>query len=273
MSSMQRDNSLVVETPEGVRFTMTLASPVVRLLALAIDLMIIMTLLIVMVLVFSLMSIVIMELAGALFLLAYFALSVGYFWLLEWAWRGQTVGKRIFKLRVVDAHGLKLHNDQIVLRNLLRFVDSLPGLYFLGGCVSVLNRRYQRLGDIAAGTVVVRQKPPRQPDLSSLPENKFNSLREHPHVEAVLRQRIPPELAMLAFQALLRREQLEPAARAKVFAELLDAFKTRVKLPEDVVFGLSDEQIIRNCVESLYQQNAQKGGATSPPEREMAATV
>ncbi|WP_269540253.1 RDD family protein [Cerasicoccus fimbriatus] len=250
----QRENSLVVETPEGVRFTMALASPAARLLALAVDLLVILTIAMVMAVIFSLMSLISGQLAAVAFILGYFILSIGYFWLLEWAWRGQTVGKRMFRLRVVDAHGLKLHTDQIVLRNLLRFVDSLPGLYFLGGCVSICSRRYQRLGDLAAGTVVVRQKPPALPDLSRLPENKYNSLHEHPHVEATLRQRISPELAMLAFQALTRRDQLEPTSRARVFAELASEFQTHVKLPETSLYGVSDEQLIRNCVESIYRQ-------------------
>lgn len=269
--SSQRVNSLIVETPEGVRFTMTLASPVVRFLAVAVDIMVIIAITIVLGIAISFLSIISPELASVIIILMYFTLSIGYFWLLEWAWRGQTVGKRVFRLRVVDAHGLKLHNDQIVLRNLLRFVDSLPGLYCLGGIVSVFNRRYQRLGDIAAGTVVVRQKPLRQPDLSRLPENKYNSLREHPHVEATLRQRISPELAVLAFQALLRRQELEPLARAKVFGELAEAFKSRVKLPDDALFGVSDEQLVRNCVESIYAAGMKKAPAESRGAKVVAA--
>ncbi|WP_309398390.1 RDD family protein [Cerasicoccus maritimus] len=259
--SEQRQNTLVIETPEGVRFSMTLASPAVRLLALSVDLMVIIAIIVGFSIALAFLSILSIELAGAVAFIGYFLISICYFWVLEWAWRGQTVGKRVFRIRVVDAHGLKLHTDQIVLRNLLRFADMLPGLYFLGGCVSIFNRRYQRLGDLAAGTVVVRQKLPRQPDLSNLPENKFNSLRVHPHVEATLRQRIAPELAMLAFQALLRREKLEPASRVKLFAELAEEFKARVKLPEDAIFGISDEQLIRNCVESIYLQAEKKATA------------
>ena len=74
----------------------------------------------------------------------------------EWYWRGQTVGKRVLKLRVMDEQALRLEFSQIVVRNLLRFVDFLPGLYLVGGTACVLSRRFQRLGDLAANTIVVR---------------------------------------------------------------------------------------------------------------------
>ncbi|MGE9295026.1 MAG: RDD family protein, partial [Puniceicoccales bacterium] len=87
-------------------------------------------------------------------------------------------------------------------------------------------------------------------------ENRFNSLREHPHIEALLRQRVNPELAQLAFQSLLRREELEPRARVKLFGELAKQFRNVAKMPEDIGFGLSDEQLVRNCVESIYRKES-----------------
>ena len=74
----------------------------------------------------------------------------------EWRWRGQTIGKRLLRLRVVDAEGMRLQFNQIVTRNLLRFVDSLPAFYFVGGLACWLSPKCQRLGDIAANTIVIR---------------------------------------------------------------------------------------------------------------------
>ena len=63
----------------------------------------------------------------------YFVVWIGYGILFEWFWRGQTPGKRLFRLRVMDVNGLRLQFHQILMRNLLRAVDSLPACYLVGG--------------------------------------------------------------------------------------------------------------------------------------------
>ena len=83
-------------------------------------------------------------------------LSLIYAVVSEWVWRGQTVGKRLMGLRVVDARGLRLEPSQVIVRNLMRLLDALPALYLVGGIACVFSRHRQRLGDLAAGTVVVR---------------------------------------------------------------------------------------------------------------------
>jgi signal transduction histidine kinase/ActR/RegA family two-component response regulator len=77
---------------------------------------------------------------------------------------------------VVDAEGLRLQFHQIVTRNLLRFVDSLPLFYFVGGLVAWFNPKCQRLGDLAANTIVIRSPRLAEPDLDQLLAGKFNSL-------------------------------------------------------------------------------------------------
>src|SRR6266704_6233744 len=164
------------------------------------------------------------NLAGAATALAYFVLSIGYAITCEWSWRGQTVGKKLLRLRVVDAQGLRLQFNQIVTRNLLRFVDSLPAFYLVGGIVSLLNPACQRLGDIAANTIVIRNPRLVEPDLDQLLAGKYNSLRQYPHLAARLRQLVLPTEAALAVQALLRRDEFEPVARIELFAELAADF-------------------------------------------------
>src|SRR5208282_5919250 len=92
----------------------------------------------------------------ALSVISYFTISIGYGIFFEWSWRGQTVGKKLFRLRVADAEGMRLQFNQIVVRNLLRFVDALPAFYFVGGLTCWLNSKCQRLGDLAANTIVLR---------------------------------------------------------------------------------------------------------------------
>ena len=178
-----------------------------------------------------------------------FAISIA----LEWWWRGQTIGKRLLRLRVVDAGGLRLHFHQIVIRNLLRFVDSLPAFYFVGGIACLVSRRAQRLGDLAANTVVIRIPRIAEPDLEQLLAGKFNSLRAHPHLEARLRQRVSPAEAATALQAVARRDEFEPVARVKLFSELSGHFRAKVEFPAEAVDGIADEQHVRNVVDVLYR--------------------
>ena len=90
-------------------------------------------------------------------------LSIGYGMVTEWFWRGQTLGKRVLRLRVVDEAGLALRPSQIVVRNLLRAVDFLPVAYGFGLTAMLLDGRFRRLGDLAAGTMVIYDAPAQQP--------------------------------------------------------------------------------------------------------------
>ncbi len=85
---------------------------------------------------------------------------VGYFVLLEWLWNGQTIGKRRSGLRVIGTDGEPARFTAVLIRNLLRVVDFLPAYYALGVVVIFLSPRSQRLGDLAAGTYVVRAPKP-----------------------------------------------------------------------------------------------------------------
>ena len=116
------------------------------------------------------------NLAGAFSTLAYFVISIGYGIACEWGWRGQTIGKRFFRLRVVDVEGMRLQFNQIVTRNLLRFVDALPAAYFVGGLACWFSPKCQRLGDLAANTVVICNPHVTEPDIDQLLAGKFNSL-------------------------------------------------------------------------------------------------
>jgi uncharacterized RDD family membrane protein YckC len=80
-----------------------------------------------------------------------------YFWIGEARWT-RTVGKRYFELRVVRADGDRVGYGATFVRTLLRFVDWLPAVYLLGAALVQLTPRHRRLGDLAAGTVVVRPR-------------------------------------------------------------------------------------------------------------------
>lgn len=249
-----RTHSLVIRLPEGVDFALPLAGPMMRFLARTIDWMAEMAILGTISKVVGIFGLVSRDFTLALITLLYFVIPIFYGIAFEWWMRGQTLGKRVMRLRVMDAGGLRLRFGQVVMRNLLRAVDSLPAFYLLGGAVCLLSRRCQRLGDLAAGTIVVRLEPPEAADLSRLGlESKFNTLREHPLLAARLRQQVDPGVASAALRALLRREQLEPAARLEVFAALAGHIRSLVKLPEDVAVDLSDEALVRAVVDIVFQ--------------------
>ena len=193
------------------------------------------------------------DLHNALRILAFFVVQIGYGMVCEWFWRGQTVGKRLLRLRVMDAQGLRLQFSQVVMRNLLRFVDLLPVCYMVGGLASLFNSRAQRLGDFVADTIVVRAPKIAEPDLDQLLAGKYNSLREYPHLEARLRQRVSPQEAGLALQALIRRDQLDLQARITLFEQMAALFRSLVAFPPEAWEGISPEQYIRNVVDIVFR--------------------
>jgi uncharacterized RDD family membrane protein YckC len=249
---MTGKNTLVIRTPEGVEFGLPLAGPFSRMLAYTIDLAVVVALGQLLEKVVQPLRFFGEDLSTALITAFYFAISLIYMSLAEWFWRGQSVGKRLLGLRVVEASGLRLELPQVIVRNLMRFIDALPALYLVGAVACVLNRRRQRLGDLVAGTVVIRMPKLAGPNLDELRGSKYNSLAEQRHLAARLRQKVTPEVARLAFEAVLRREELEPASRLALFHELADYFRELVSYPAEIVEQLSDEQYVRGVVDVLF---------------------
>ncbi len=254
-----RVSTLVIRTPEGIAFSLPLACPVTRSVAWAVDFACITALVVVLRAFLGLVKLVNLDLGASLAVVAYFAAQIGYGICCEWFWRGQTVGKRLLRLRVVDARGLRLQFSQVVLRNLLRFLDALPACYLVGGVASLLNPRAERLGDLVAGTIVVRNPKTPEPDLDQLLSGKFNSLREYPHLEARLRQRVSPGEARLALQSLLRRDQLDLRDRLDLFEQLAAHFRSLVVFPPEACEGITAEQYVRNVVDILFRPRLARG--------------
>jgi len=245
---------LKIQTPEGVEFSLPLAGPVTRCAAWAFDLVMIVILFQIISALLKVFSVISGDMAMAISILLQFLVMVGYGIFFEWFWKGQTIGKRIMKLQVIDEKGLTLKMNQIILRNLFRVVDSLPMFYLVGGMSCLLSARAQRLGDLAAGTLVVRRKEIAEPAIDELLGDDVNSFKEYPRLEARLRQRVSPEEVRLAIDTVLRRNELSPNRRLRVFKDLADFFRDKVEFPEEVTHGLSDEQYVRNVVATLFER-------------------
>jgi uncharacterized RDD family membrane protein YckC len=167
------DETLVIETPERVPLHFALASIGNRFIACAIDHTIQMVALIALVIIFLLIkdfSDVGSRLMSApkwvvaLLIILVFLLMSGYFVFFEWIWNGQTPGKRWLKLRVIREDGRPISFFEAAVRNLLRNFDIMPSPFYSIGLISVFaTERDQRVGDLVAGTVVVREREAEAP--------------------------------------------------------------------------------------------------------------
>jgi len=257
-----RERSLTIETPEGVVFSYQLATPVTRSLAWAVDAAAIGLASSIAAKVSQAAGLLSPDLANALAIALYFVISIAYGIVLEWRWRGQTLGKRLLGLRVVDAQGLRLQLPQIALRNLLRVLDMLPLLYLVGGIAALVSRKGQRLGDLAANTVVAHERMWLTPDLEQIAPARYNSLLAWPHLAARLRSLASPEAVGMAVEALARRDGYDPAARVELFGELAAYFRSLVEFPEAALEGLTDEQYVRSALRVIYGGAGSASGIT-----------
>jgi len=142
-----------VITPEGVLLHLPAAGPVPRALAWAIDLCLRSLLLFTL----AMIAIPLGKMGTGFFWIAIFMSNWGYQILMEGA-LGWTLGKRLFGLRVIMADGAPLSWTAAVARNLLRVIDILPFGYALGLLSSLIDPYGRRLGDLAAGTLVVHAR-------------------------------------------------------------------------------------------------------------------
>lgn len=178
-----------------------------------------------------------------LFVMATLLIGWSYFVVLEWLWEGQTIGKRMFGLRVISADGSPASFTAVLVRNLLRVVDFLPVFYGLGLLAVVLSARSQRLGDLAAGTFVVRAPRPRL-DLLSLRTGAAVGPGATVEVRA-----LPGELQRLVREFVARERTLADEPRRRVAASVASALRARVPdAPET-----DDIELIRAVARSLRE--------------------
>jgi uncharacterized RDD family membrane protein YckC len=136
--------------------------------------------------------------AVALWILVFFSLYWGYFAIFEVVWKGQTPGKRWAGIRVIKDSGRPINTFEAIARNLLRAVDSLPGMYAAGVVTMLLNRNNRRLGDFVAGTLVVHESSDRESSIffntaqsaTSVPQAAQLTLQQAELIEAFLARRL-----------------------------------------------------------------------------------
>ena len=148
-------------------------------------------------------------------------ISVGYPLLFEALWNGQTPGKRLTGIRVVKRGGLPLAFADVLIRNLMRLVDYFPSYGLIGLISFFVSRSQQRLGDLAADTVVVREFTTRQPYAWA------GGLKAGPVLTAA--GTLDPRLSYVIASYLARRHQLQLEARLSLSREIIQKLGHRAE--------------------------------------------
>src|SRR3989454_5781966 len=230
------DTDLVVSTPERVKFDYQVAGLGTRGIAQILDLLIVSGILIVVVFFGAAVAAAtqpapaaaLIEISGSLWVV------FGYFWTGEALFSGQTLGKRAFRLRVVGDRGEPLTWVQAGIRNVVRIVDFLPYGYGVGVVVLFINGKGKRLGDLAAGTIVVKDSdhvmlwqlpggrppvPPTGPPAQSPSPPAYSpqpSAFAPATQEELMLRRLDPELLRFVTSYARRRPQLPVYLRAQL---------------------------------------------------------
>jgi uncharacterized RDD family membrane protein YckC len=187
-------------------------------------------------------------LLGLLGVVVYLIL-LGYDIVFELRWNGQTPGKRFAGIRVLREGGAPIDFRSSCLRNLLRPVDSLPLAYLLGALLVLVTSRRQRLGDMAAGTIVIRERALAAPAdldkvIARLATDEFAFTPEH--VAAC-----SPGDRHILRSYFLRCESLDDRARHKLARRLARLFCAKTGYEPD--WPLRDPDLCENFLASLYR--------------------
>jgi uncharacterized RDD family membrane protein YckC len=218
---IESQETLIIETPERVQLEFALASIGNRFLACAIDHTIQFLAMILVYLVAALLlsasptgevSEIVAETPKwvlAIVIIVVFLLFTSYFAFFEWLWNGQTPGKKLLKLRVIREDGRPATLWETIARNLMRLFDIMPFPFYSIGFIAVfLSQRDQRIGDLFAGTVVVRERADESPTFDSvianpLADSAFKRLQNRTNFAADLSSLTEKEIDVI--ETFLRR--------------------------------------------------------------------
>ena len=217
-ATLATEDILIIETPERVPLHFALASIGNRFLACAIDHALQMLTIILMAIAFTVIanySALGDQLSNApkwvkaVLILIVFLIISGYFAFFEWIWNGQTPGKRWLKLRVIREDGRPVTFWEAAVRNLLRMVDMMPAPFYSIGLISVfVSLSDQRIGDMVAGTVVVREREAEAPAFTQVfasPVSDPALRRSFKPVDFVAELNVLTESEIEVVEAFLRR--------------------------------------------------------------------
>lgn len=243
---MLPNQKLTIDTPEQISLEYEVAGPGSRFMALFVDLMLQALAFLCLFLLFVFSGSTVQGLfkgAGtwviALLVLVLFGLQWGYFAAFEILWKGQTPGKRQAGIRVINETGREASVYESVARNLLRAVDSLPGVYAVGALVMFISPQNKRIGDYVAGTIVVHDRKPEDDAIF------FNTNTEEV-ADTINYSAITSNDLMVVETFLQRRLDLDYLVRQKTAAKLAQHFREKCQVPEGL--HRDDENLLEALV-------------------------
>jgi uncharacterized RDD family membrane protein YckC len=239
-------SALTITTPEHVEIRLQPAGAASRFLAVLIDFIITLGMAGFIRQVCTLMLPA--AIAEAIFITASFVLTWGWHVWFETKGQGRTPGKRALSLRVVDARGLPLSVHQALVRNIVRVVDFAPLFYGVAAVSTMVDPLRRRLGDIVAGTLVIREEKPAAYRGELAAERRYNTLRT-PRVLRLIRHRIGLEEREMLLAVCLRAEKMSPVARYDLMEEIAAAYRERLDVEEE---GVSGENFVRDLTSVLF---------------------
>ena len=231
------DTDLIVPTPERVSFDYQVAGLGTRALAQVLDLLVVAGILLAVYFVaIAAVAANANTVATLIAIMGSFVVIFGYFWISESLWSGQTIGKKAFRLRAVGDRGEPLTFSQAGVRNIVRIVDFLPYAYGVGLVVLFVNGKGKRLGDLAAGTIVVKDSDSvalwqlpgaKSPVPTSGAVGGSNPYTAATPAELTLR-RLEPELRRFVSAYARRRPELSLEVRVQLASQVQPSLRNAV---------------------------------------------
>jgi uncharacterized RDD family membrane protein YckC len=249
-SAAQLDTAIEIVTPENISFQYEVVGPFRRLPAFILDLSIRAVVLLLAFFVMALLGWLVGTGGIALMIVLWFMLEWFYGGIFETYMNGQTPGKRIMGIRVVSTEGHPISGVQAVMRNILRGVDMMPLVplsaieedlawitvptFAIGLVCQMFSSRFQRLGDIACGTMVVVDERRRRPKVWTSDEPRVVALAEAIPVGFPIDRQLHKALAAY----VERRPRITSARRRDIARHLAVPLIERFGLPPDTNYDL-----------------------------------
>ncbi|HTW45631.1 MAG TPA: RDD family protein [Acidobacteriaceae bacterium] len=277
---------LTIDTPEQVDIRFPVAGIGSRFLAVLADSLVQFIIYLVLALLFFLIATSAPRTAAGVFthtgekwliagvILINFLIYWGYFALFEAFWNGQTPGKRLLKIRVIQQSGRQLTFFESMTRNLIRVIDLLPGFYLVGVISMLCTRRHQRLGDLAASTIVIHERPSDEPlwggtgartitapsitpDAFTPPPASAFTQPEEPTLPADAVARLTPEDLAVIERFFSRILDMDLDTRARIAARLAAQMSEKMQLPLESAVVCKDKP--ERFLEAITRQMRSQG--------------
>ena len=275
-------DQLNIETPELVSIEMGIAGIGSRFIAIVIDYLIWAAVFTVLILLAAIILPALHFLgdlsanwAVGIFFIIVFLLQWGYFTLFEALSNGRTPGKRVAKIHVIHRSGRAISFVESLARNLVRFVDYLPGFYVAGVVTILLTKQSQRLGDLVAGTLVVRDREIESPHWGELGSRTITAdifasagALPAPHLSVTLPANNLSRLSTGDLEVLegffARRLDMDLATRAAIAERMANALRAKsgLEIPPETSTETFLEAVAHQLRELARMGTSNRGGST-----------